>query len=286
MKQIRNVIHGLVACGVIFAMVSSVAAQTAVQGKAKVVRIKGPARYNLGDNNWQQLKVGMLLSAGTVIQTAKEAESFVDIVLVDPNASVTGATTYKPSVPSSTSSAAVQADINQNIVRIYENSALSIDKLNFSHTGADIVTDTQLELKSGRIAGSVKKMSAASRYDVKLPNGVAGIRGTTYYIDGNEVKVLDGSVVVAYTDPKSGNTVTQEVKAGQKLDMRTGLISNLTPGEINALKTVEGLIVSMGTEPTTISLEQPVEIFSSPVNGSSAGTPPGGAPMGGGAPPQ
>ena len=286
MKQIQTVLKGLVACSVIFAMVSPVAAQTAVQGVAKVVRLKGIARYDLGDGKWEQLKVGMSLRAGTSIQTARDEGSYVDIVLVDPAASAAGGPAYKPFVPSSMSSVAARAQAVQNVVRIYENTLLSVDRLNFSQTGADVVMDTQLGLKSGRIAGSVKKMSAASRYEVKLPNGVAGIRGTTYYIDGSVVKVLDGSVVVAYNDPKSGNVVTQEVRAGQKLDMRTGELSNLTSSEIEALKVVEGAVMVVSArEATSISLDQPVEIFASPVNAAAPGAAPGvGGPPDGGAP--
>ena len=56
-----------------------------------------------------------------------------------------------------------------------ENSALGIDKLTSMDTGSDSVTETQLDLKAGHIMGSVKKLSAASKYEVKIPNGVAGI---------------------------------------------------------------------------------------------------------------
>ena len=66
----------------------------------------------------------------------------------------------------------------QNIVRMWENTLLGVDKLTFTQTGADVVTETQLDLKAGHIFGMVKKMSAASKYEVKIPNGVAGIRGT------------------------------------------------------------------------------------------------------------
>src|SRR5262249_59396006 len=69
----------------------------------------------------------------------------------------------------------------QNTVRILDNSQLGVDKLTITQTGGpDVVTDTQLDLKAGRVMGNVKKMSSASRYEVKLPNGVAAILAPSY----------------------------------------------------------------------------------------------------------
>ena len=86
MKETRSLLNSLVACGVALAMVSTLAAQTANQGAAKVVRLKGGARYKMGNNVWQPLKVGDIVKPGTVIQTA--AKSRVDFVLGDGSAPV------------------------------------------------------------------------------------------------------------------------------------------------------------------------------------------------------
>jgi len=58
MKRIQSLFNGLLACGIVFAMVATAAAQNVTQGKAKVVRIKGSARYNPGNGVWQPLHVG------------------------------------------------------------------------------------------------------------------------------------------------------------------------------------------------------------------------------------
>jgi len=55
-----------------------------------------------------------------------------------------------------------QPAAEQNMVRIWENSRLGLDKLTSTETGANVVTETQLDLQAGHIFGSVKKMSAAS----------------------------------------------------------------------------------------------------------------------------
>ena len=49
MKNIRSLINGLVQCAVALAMASPVAAQTVTQVKARVVHIKGYARFSTGN---------------------------------------------------------------------------------------------------------------------------------------------------------------------------------------------------------------------------------------------
>lgn len=180
MKQNRNLMNSLVGCAIALALVSTAVAQ-GMDGAAKVVRAKGPARYTTGNNVWQPVRVGDVLRAGTVIQTSTEEGSYVDLVLGDGNAAVPQPVTYKPSVPDSISSSSMsfRPSSEQNVVRIWANSALGIDKLTAMQTGAEMVSETQLDLKQGRITGNVKKMSAASKYEVKLPNGVAGVRRTS-----------------------------------------------------------------------------------------------------------
>src|SRR5262245_58910361 len=204
MKLNRNLINSLVGCAVALAFISTAAAQGAMDGAAKVVRVKGPARYTTGNNVWQPIRVGDVLRSGTVIQTSTEEGSFVDLVLGDGNAALPQAVTYRPGVTDSmaTSTMGFRPSSEQNVVRIWANSALGIDKLTMMQTGADTVTETQLDLKQGRITGNVKKMSAASKYEVKLPNGVAGVRGTLFDIQAiGIVKVFVGSMVVAWVDP-------------------------------------------------------------------------------------
>jgi hypothetical protein len=84
------------------------------------------------------------------------------------------------------------------------------------------VTETLLDLKKGSIFGTVKKQAAASRFEVKIPNGVAGIRGTIFLIkSAGLVACIQGSVVAAYT-AASGDVNTQPVGAGQEFDCSTG----------------------------------------------------------------
>ncbi len=132
----------------------------------------------------------MILKSGTTIQTASGEHNFVDLVLNNAQA-------VAPPEPSPSTIAHAQPKAEQDGIRIFENSVLSVDKLTINATGAEAITDTELDLKAGSVLGTVKKLSPSSKYEVKIPNGVAGIRGTIYYLNASGiVRVLTGSVVV------------------------------------------------------------------------------------------
>lgn len=267
MKETRSLISRLVVCAVAVGMVSTLAAQTI--SSAKVIRVKGPARYTTGNNIWQPLSVGAVLQPGTVVQTSTERGSYVDLALGDEGGAVVPQpVVYQPSVVSSraASSMSYTPSADQNVVRIWENSALGIDKLTSMQTGAEVVTETQLDLKAGRITGSVKKMSAASKYEVKLPNGVAGIRGTTYDITADGVvKVYVGSVVVATVDPKTGNVVTQVVAGGQQYDSRSNQLTPLAAVDIQGGEQLAGELRIVGTTTPTVYASDLTVFTMSPV---------------------
>jgi hypothetical protein len=221
MKTNRSIINGLVVCAVALAMASTLTAQTVAQVKARVVRIQGYARFTSGNNVWQKLKVGEMLRAGTIIQTSLEKGSFVDLVLEGgaggASAAAVGAKLF------------YQPNAQQNVVRLWENTLLGLDKLTSMETGADVVTETELDLKAGRILGSVKKLSAASSYNIKLPNGIAGIRGTVFSISADgSVKVSSGMVVIAFVSA-DGKAAANKVEAGQQFDPRAEPGSQITP---------------------------------------------------------
>lgn len=116
--------------------------------KAEVRALKGQATVATADVPSKPLKVGMALSSNSTIKTG--AESTVDLFL--------GA--------------------SAGIVRIAENSSVSLAKLEQTYTGVDNVVDVQMNLPEGEMYFNVNKLSQASRYEIKMPNGVAGIRGT------------------------------------------------------------------------------------------------------------
>jgi hypothetical protein len=261
MKHTHHLINSLVACTMALALVSTAAAQSAIDGAAKVVRIKGPARYTTGNNVWEPLRVGSVLRPGTVIQTSTEKGSFVDIVMGDVNAALPSPISYGPYIPNSfasASSSAYQPSSDQNVVRVWENTAVGIEKLTTMQSGSEVVSETQLDLKAGRITGSVKKMSAASKYEVKLPNGVAGVRGTVFDITADGVvRVFVGSMVVAWVDSKTGNVVTQVVMGGQQYDARSNQISPIAEADMQAFDHMVGSMrFAAPVAPTTLASDK------------------------------
>lgn len=232
----------LVAAVLTVTLVTNASAQGAKQRTGKVVRIKGDARYSTGNKVWQPLKVGTVLKSGTILQTAKD--SFVDVV-VNEEASA-AAVAIKPisTVSASPASAggggSATPTPDQDVIRVLDDSYLVFDSLTATATGADTVTETLLDLKKGTIFGSVKKQAAASRFEVKIPNGVAGIRGTIFLISAaGNISCLTGSVIAAYTD-SAGNVGTQPVGAGQQFNIATGESSPLSSSAIGYMNNLVG----------------------------------------------
>jgi hypothetical protein len=217
MKQTQKLFNWLIAGGIALAMVTSLAAQTTKERTGKIVRLKGDARYSTGDSVWHKAKVGTVLKSGYLIQTAQK--SHVDIVLGEVDAGPTRVAVGE--------SLSYRPEVDQDVIRVYDDSVLAFDKLAAMNTGADEVAETQLDLRAGRILGTVKKMAAASRYEIKIPNGVAGVRGTIYRISAaGIVQVLNGMLVISWTGA-DGSPMTQEVSAGFQFDIRTGLLTRM-----------------------------------------------------------
>lgn len=257
MKLFQAFISALVA-GVVLTLAADAYAQSKPQ-YVTVVRIQGEARYSAGDNVWHPLVVGKVLGPGNVMQSA--AGSTVDLVIGNkvatrvvpfpdkigyaPDPNVRGLISYK-------------ATAEQNVIRMQGDTVLAINKLSISDTGVDAATDTELDLRQGTIFGSVKKMSAASQYLIKTPNGIAGIRGTTFVLSADgKLTVSDGSCVISVVI--NGQTVTQTVLAGQQFDPATGQVTTLTPQEMSAAEqtavqtfTVLQGVISFANDKTTV----------------------------------
>lgn len=277
MKLLRNCANKLVAGSVALFVLAWAAELSAApgkqgsgQGSATVSGVKGATRYSTDNGRtWHPVKVGLILKAPALIQTA--ANSHVDLVLGERE--VTG---HEPTIGNLVFTPGTGEDAN--VLRITPDSILSIDKLMVEETGADVVSDTQLDLRAGRIMGNVKKLSAASRYEVKFPTGVAGIRGTIYTIDKNGLtRVLTGSVVVSYL--KDGVVQTQVVMAGYQFDPATGLVTPIPEFDKKEMvREFRELGGKPNVPPTTFTVDNTIYYVSPTTghNGVGIGPPPGG----------
>ncbi len=256
------------------AFVSSV---QAADGNAQVRGVTGRAFYSKDGAQFKPLRVGTKLPAGSVVRT--EANSKVDMLI----------------------------DTDKSVVRVQESSQLGIDTLKVDDAGIEPVVENDLNLPAGEILGNVKKIAAASKYQVKTPNGVAAIRGTEYRVNANgQVTVVSGRVAVTITRTVGNQQVslTVMVEAGQTFTPPpqtaegtaqlqrlaasgngSELISSAPPADIG------GIIIAVQDATVTVTVTPPTApgtgtaappttdtIFVSPITpGSSGGTGTGGS---------
>jgi FecR protein len=242
MKNILNLFSAVI-CGLVLAFTTGASAQDIKQGVATVVRIQGEASYTLesGPNaKWIPLVAGKIVQAGATIRT--EPGAMVDVVLGKqiqmpqaqgfpnaigpaPDSLVRGTVDFKPSV-------------EQNVIRLSGGTTLKIDKLTVSDTGVDAVSDTELDLKHGKIFFSVKKLSTSSQYLIKIPNGIAGVRGTKGSIDEfGHCWALQHSVWLSMTGP-DGLPITVEVTEGHGFNPQDGQIITLPQDILDTLRDI------------------------------------------------
>lgn len=258
-------------CGAIFSLAASASAQSGQQGYGTVIRVSGIASYSLGDNEWHPLQAGKFLPVGAMVRTGDNG--MVDIVLgksvsmpqakgqpdrisFAPDRPVRGLIGYQPAV-------------EQNVVRLTPNTTLGIDKLTVTDTGADTVSDTELNLKQGKIFASVKKLSGASQYLIKLPNGIAGVRGTKFSISADgTIAVLEsesGGVVLSLT-MSDGSTKTFLVAPGQLIDPATGQTAVVSPDMFSQLEAVFTALQTSYAQLVDFSFDH-TQVYVSPTQG-------------------
>jgi hypothetical protein len=192
------------------AFVGATHVQAAPQMNEAVVRgVRGTANYSTDRGaNWRDLKVGARLKQNSIIRTAPGAT--VDLFLGD----------------------------NGPVVRVTENTTMGIDRLTVDR-GNETIIETQLDLRSGRILGNVKKLAAASKYEVKTPQGVAGIRGTRYDISADgTVKIVQGDAIVVYVLGGRTSTATLHGPQMSRPPTTAGgepIISAIPPAEVDRI---------------------------------------------------
>ena len=142
-------------------------------GSARIDAVRaGTARYSTDGVSWLDAKAGVVLGPGATIRT--DTLGVVDL------------------------------DLGKNgpSVRVTPDTDLALKTLNLESGAGETVVTTELGLNRGKIQGVVRKMSAASKYEVITLVGTVAIRGTKYQVSARgEVSVEDGDAVVRYTAP-------------------------------------------------------------------------------------
>jgi hypothetical protein len=180
-----------------------------------------------------------------------------DRVSYAPDPLVRGLISYTPSV-------------EQNVIRMLSGTTLKINKLTTSDTGADTVSDTELDLQKGRIFASVKKLSGASQYFIKIPNGIAGVRGTLFGLGADGwCAVIKNSVLLSIVGP-NGQPVTVLISEGNGFNPSTGQTSPLPPDLIPLLRGIATAIQTGYAEVVNFSYDLTLKHIS-PTNGHHRG---------------
>ena len=226
-------------CGMVLVLQAS--AQNLKQTVITVVRIQGIARYSTGDNVWHPLVVGKILGPGAILQTA--GNSLVDIVVGGDVPAMPQAAAQPDQISPAVDSpvrgyVSFTPSSQQNVIRMWSDCVLAVDKLTISNTGADTISDTELDLRAGRIFFNVKKLSASSQYLIKIPNGVAGIRGTYGFGDANGSWACGGGSVVLSVFV-GGKPVTKVISAGLEFNPVSGELLPLSSASLNNLRTTD-----------------------------------------------
>ena len=138
---------------------------SAIPGRAEVKKVTGSATVSQGAGAATTLAAGMVLGTGDTINTT--AGSTVDLWL----------------------------GLNGDVLRVEPETTLKLDQLDVTQTSPPLVNTKLNVTKGGVTANVITKLAAASRYEVRTVNGVAGIRGTIYNVGvGTGASVIHGAV--------------------------------------------------------------------------------------------
>ena len=151
------------------------------KGHGQVTAVQGVVTLKVTGQPDQTLKAGMEVPEGGVIVTSGSGAS-VDIFL----------------------------GRNTGVVRMDGDSELRVAKLEVTDTGSETVTDTRLVLQKGQLFGHVNKQSAASSYELTLPDGTALMQETRFQAAITDaaalgkklstVRVLEGQATILTRD--------------------------------------------------------------------------------------
>jgi hypothetical protein len=156
---------------------------------------------------WRTLEAGARLDHGVTIRTGERGTA--DLILED----------------------------SGTVLRLTPGSVLRLVKLQKKQVGEEIATETSLQLVSGSVVGSQRKLHTPSQFDIATANGTATIVGTEYVVraDG-AVSVLSGAVTVNYNTPANGGSIKVVVSEGYSFDPATGQVVPTTPEYLQNLQ--------------------------------------------------
>jgi hypothetical protein len=221
-------------------------------GVVTLVRIQGTAQYSLdGGTTWNSALVGKALPAGSLIRT--DDKSIADLLVgqnqADVNVLLLQNNTRHEPAPN------VFPVRESNMIRLRPNTTFGIDKLTVPTDDPSSISGAEFNLKKGSILASVRKVSPSSEYFVKIPNGVAAVRGTQFALSsdgsGSSISVVSGTVWLSFTiTDANGNPVNGpdgNPFPPVQITVNPGQSFSLTPALLSQLSSTIGQSGSSGT---------------------------------------
>lgn len=121
--------------------------------QAKVTKITGDANYRkAGSVGWEKLQPGMALSEGDAVKTGPGSEVMADLMGHSKTAAIT---------------------VRENSEFVFKT---------FQHDAASKTDTTLLDVSLGAVLVKAEKLVGASKFEVKTPTSIVGIRGTTFEV--------------------------------------------------------------------------------------------------------
>ena len=191
-RRLEKFVCGLAAFAVFNLLTASAEVES---GRISIKSVHGQAVYSVDHHSWLPLKPDQAVPSGAVLKTGPQ--STIDLILPD----------------------------SRTVLRVVPDTELELTQLNKQVAGEDVITETHLNLKSGGVVGSQRKLSKPSHFVISSPTAVATIVGTEYMIraDG-AVTCLDGEVTVNYNRPGNGGSVKVTVAQGFSFNPATGQV--------------------------------------------------------------
>jgi FecR protein len=176
------------------AMVCVSALSSEVQsGELSIKSVQGVATYSVDHSSWAALKPGMVLGKGAELRTG----------------------------PDSTADLAFA--YSGTVIRLRPDSLLELTRLDEEAVEDSVIVDTSLDLKTGSLIGSQRKLAKPSAFTIATPNDSATIRGTEYLVtSAGAVTCFRGEVAV---NSHRGNPISAEVPAGFSFNPATGQVA-------------------------------------------------------------
>ena len=155
MKILRIISIFILTMGLLFTVSAEV-----VQRTAKIMDMRGKVEVKLlGEENWSPAKASVILNEGDMIKTHADSWALLN----------------------------VDGSAQTATVKVEENSQLLLSEL--IKDDKEGSQQTLLDLEIGRVLIKAKKLhSEKSKFEVKTPTSVVGVRGTTFAV---EVEALE-----------------------------------------------------------------------------------------------